>query len=142
MKKHWFSILMLSLIVLFVVFFTLIALSPKQDLKKRGFIPCTEALVQEMINCQNQKWCGFKVIINNSLCDLKVIGQGLHLWIKGQQPAPWSNYIFEPELFQDQELKEFYDQNPNLEAQMQNLILLNEDLENGETADPKQAKEE
>jgi len=129
MKKHWFTILILLIILLFAIFFAIIATSPKQDLQKRGFIPCTEALAENLYNCKNEKWCAVKAILNNTYCDLKVVAKGIDLWAKGSQPTPWSNYLFSPELYQDEEIKKFYQDNPNIDEEMNRLIELNTKLE-------------
>ena len=128
LKKHWFTILVLTFVLLFATFFTVIAISPKQDLQRRGFIPCTEVLAEKLYECKKDKWCGIQVILNNTYCDIKVVSKGLNLWVRGDQPTPWSNYIFEPELYLDEEVKEFYEQNPNIEEDMQELIELNKNL--------------
>lgn len=135
-KQHWFGIITGIVILGFLLLFVLVLLSPRQDIQKRGFIPCTEAMAAKMLDCQENKVsCMLGAIVANSWCDTKVIGQGMMTWAKGQQKFPWSNYIFVPESVgidnDDEHLQEFYQSNPNLNQEMQNLKKLNEELENG-----------
>ena len=98
-RYYWFGIFISAIIFISVSFFLIILLSPKQDAQKRGFIPCTEQLAQNLYACaQDKKYsCLVKEILKNSWCDVKVIGQGFSNWLAGRQPAPWSNYFFTPE---------------------------------------------
>ena len=117
-KYHWFNLL-IALIIIFVMGFTiLIALSPREDLQNRGFIPCTQELADTITSCQGNMWCSTKAIIKNSACDAKVIGDGIKLWIAGKQKTPWSNYIFTPDLTPTDDILQkntelFYQENPN-----------------------------
>lgn len=137
LKEHWFGLLMSFVILFGFLFFLLILLSPRYDAQKRGFIPCTESLAQNLLSCpQESKYsCGIKYIFINSWCDMKVIGKGFSDWLDGKQKAPWSNYIFEPELNTPiDETDEFYADykargiSPQLE--MQKLIEMHHNLEN------------
>lgn len=118
-----------------MVFFALIMMSPRQDIHKRGFIPCTEQLVENFTACNGKTLCMCGTVLQNTHCDFKVIFQGFGNWMDGQQPTPWANYIFEPVLLEEEEmtedLQEFYDNNPDLDQQMQELKKLNKELENG-----------
>lgn len=42
--------------------------------------------------------CVLGSVVDNTFCNVGVIGEGLKLWMTGKQPAPWSNYLFEPEI--------------------------------------------
>ena len=77
-KIHWFGLIVSLLGLAFLVFFILIALSPRQDKLERGFIPCTKNMMQQMLRCPaNQKaWCMTKAIAQNTLCDARVISSG------------------------------------------------------------------
>lgn len=112
LRQHWFNILIALILFCSICFFTIIAFSPREDLKKRGFIPCTEILSEQMEECNAQIFCSLKAILKNSWCDAKVIGRGMKNWINGTQPSPWSNYIFVPELY-DTADDEFYLENPD-----------------------------
>ena len=50
-KKHWFSCLIAGMMLCFFSVFVLILLAPKQDAKGRGFIPCTQEMVQKLLDC-------------------------------------------------------------------------------------------
>lgn len=99
-KEYWFGLLTSFILLVGFLFFLLVLLSPRYDLQKRGFIPCTETFAQNLQLCpRDGKYrCVFSEIMKNSWCDAKVIGSGFKLWVTGKQPAPWSNYIFKPEL--------------------------------------------
>lgn len=138
MASHWFGLLCTTLLSLSFLFFILVILSPREDLQKRGFIPCTESMVLGMKTCPttDKYGCMFGKIIENSWCDITIIGQGFKLWVSGEQNAPWSNYLFTPDLTpaaaaNDEALQEFYKENPNIKDDLAKLEKLNEDLENG-----------
>ncbi|MFR8205278.1 MAG: hypothetical protein ACLU99_02275 [Alphaproteobacteria bacterium] len=55
--------------------------------------------------------------------------------MSGKQPAPWSNYIFIPELPEDENFDnaaraEYFKTNPDIAVEMQDLKQLNKELEN------------
>ena len=106
----------MSLIVgVFLVEFFLILFAPHYDLQKRGFVPCTEAMAEDVANCNGKSFCVMKSVIKNMACDTKVIGHGFSEWVKGNQPRPWSNYYFIPEYPQvenesDEELLKYYEE--------------------------------
>lgn len=137
-KSHWFGLLTAILIFCFLVLFILVLLSPRQDARKRGFIPCTEAMAAQMMDCSNEKshTCMLKSILGNSWCQIKVIGYGFKQWLKKEQPLPWSNYIFIPEQteldenFDETARQEYFENNPDAVAEMLELKQLNEELEN------------
>lgn len=117
-KHHWFNILMVLFILVSMGQTLLVAFSPREDKQNRGFIPCTKQLSMQLIECQSGAWCVIKAVMKNSGCDLKVIGQGLSLWVKGEQSTPWSNYLYQPDLSHlennlNENSKLFYKENPN-----------------------------
>lgn len=117
-KKYWFNLFIALIIVISMVFTLLIAFSPKADKLERGFIPCTKLLAENVTNCHGKLWCTFKAITKNSVCDAKVIYQGISQWIEGKQDYPWSNYYFTPDLSHlqttlDENSELFYQENPN-----------------------------
>ena len=135
-KKNWFGIFVTFLVLIGMVVSILVFISPKQDAKRRGFIPCTENFVISFNSCDkdSQYTCLLKEILKNSWCDAKVIGEGMSLWVKGEQSAPWSNYIFKPVLTpqpSSEEIDEnFYDEpDEDMIFDMQKLKKLNEELE-------------
>ncbi len=116
---HWFGILMSMFVIIIILYCTAILLSPRVDSKNRGFIPCSQKLLTDIYSCQNKVGCTIKAALNNTACDFKIMGQGISLWIKGEQGAPWSNYIFEPE-------------NSELRQDLEQIKKLNKELENEE----------
>lgn len=135
-RQHWFGLITGIILFCFFVLFILVLLSPRQDEKKRGFIPCTEVMAEQMLNCENRKFsCMFSAIVKNTWCDTKVVGVGLKRWVTGEQNTPWSNYIFIPEFpadenFDEDALNEYLQNNPPPQLEMQELQQLNEELEN------------
>lgn len=76
-----------------------------------------------------------KAVLGNSWCDAKVVAGGAKAWVSGKQPAPWSNYIFIPELPEDENFDnaaraEYFKTNPDIAVEMQDLKQLNKELEN------------
>lgn len=149
LKYYWFGLLMSFILLVGFMFFLLILLSPRYDVQKRGFIPCTEALAQNLLSCpqENKYSCGIKHILANSWCDLKVIGKGWKDWGQGKQSAPWSNYIFEPELpnmpaEDDEFYAEYIKKGITPTADMQNLIKMSDELETQISAAKEEKKNE
>lgn len=68
LKRHWFGLITGLFIFCVLVLFVLVLLSPRQDAKKRGFIPCTEAMAERMLACpENGKTlCMLKAVLGNS----------------------------------------------------------------------------
>ncbi|MBE6448078.1 MAG: hypothetical protein E7018_02125 [Alphaproteobacteria bacterium] len=138
-RHHWFGLIMSIVVCAFMLMFVLVLLSPRQDAKKRGFIPCTETLAENILSCQKNKvFCLLSAVVKNSWCDAKVIGAGFSMWVGGEQSTPWANYIFEPEIvfdgIDDPEAREQYlKENPNLKTEMIELKRLSEELENEES---------
>ncbi len=83
---------------LLVVYLTAaLAFSPKNDALKRGFIPCTEAFVLHVSNCERGEiGCITKGLWQDTQCNLSVIADGFVNWLYNQQPTPWANYLFVP----------------------------------------------
>ena len=142
LRNHWFGLVIGSVIFVFMILFVLILLSPRQDAQRRGFIPCTETMADEILSCPGNKFvCLLSAITANSWCDIKVVGQGFYRWVGGEQKTPWSNYIFVPEIptdaFFDENAREAYlKTSPNIQVEMQQLQKLNKELENAENIEP------
>ena len=125
-KFHWFGLLISLFIGLFLLQFLIVMISPHYDLQNRGFAYCTDKMAQRIEDCQSANLCIFKTVISGSFCDTEVIIKGFSEWIKGKQPRPWSNYIFVPEYPDeteeaDEALEEYYNNNPDLYEQMDNI---------------------
>ncbi|MBE6467500.1 MAG: hypothetical protein E7004_02795 [Alphaproteobacteria bacterium] len=136
-KRYWFGGLLASVMGCFLLLFVLLVISPKQDAKKRGFIQCTQEMIDNLISCERKIWCSTKAIANNTYCDVKIIIQGFDLWLDNKQPKPWSNYIFEPEIeknsfFDEEERAEYLKKYPDVKDEMIRLDKLRKDLENEE----------
>lgn len=138
-KIHWFGLIAAILGLLFLVLFVLIAVSPRQDQLGRGFIPCTQNMVMQMLRCtENKFWCMTKAVARNTLCDIGVVKKGVKLWLEGAEPTPWASYLFEPvlEIHENGDMHEdlirFYEQNNNLNTDMQNLDQARLELERKE----------
>ena len=137
-NKHWFGLLTGCIIFIFGVLFTLVLLSPRQDAQRRGFIPCTEAMAEKMLSCEKNKvFCLLSAVVQNTWCDIKVVGAGMQKWAKGQQTTPWENYIFVPEIpsdefFNEEARAEYLSKTPDIKAEMRRLHELNKELENAE----------
>lgn len=135
-KEYWFGMLTSLILLMGFLFFLLVLLSPRQDIQKRGFIPCTETLAQNILDCpaETKYRCIFAEIMQNSWCDIKVIGLGFTNWIRGRQSTPWANYIFKPEISaaaenRDELDAEFYNSSPHPELDLLKLQQLNEIIE-------------
>lgn len=137
-RRHWFGLLTGLIIFIFLVLFILVLLSPRRDAQKRGFIPCTEAMAEEVLACDGNKvGCLLSAVVGNSWCDMKVVGRGFKDWLQGRQRAPWSNYIFIPRQAEDEDFSaadraEYFKSNPDIQSEMQQLQKLNEELEHEE----------
>ena len=137
-KNHWFGLIVSLVTLAFLCVFALVLVAPHQDEQKRGFVPCTEKMAEQLHECRGQNLCALESVINNTLCNIKVVGQGISLWIAGKQTRPWSNYLFEPELKQptaaddfetEESLEEYYQNNPDISLEMSELYKLNQQLE-------------
>ena len=127
-KIHWFGLILSVVAVFYTAVFVMVFLSPRQDELKRGFIPCTEILVQDMFDCNGKAWCMSKAIVKNTGCDTKIVLEGLGDWVKGKQSTRWANYLFEPRMDKENnqdekhpELEEFYRDNRDIKADMEKL---------------------
>lgn len=96
----WFYIVFLTALIIYIAYFTVaLVLSPKNDLKNRGFVACTKELVMNLGACESGQFtCVFSAFYNDTKCNSAIIFKGFANWLKGEQSAPWSNYIFEPLL--------------------------------------------
>lgn len=134
-KQHWFGMTVSLLALVFLVLLILILLAPKQDAKQRGFVKCTQNMIEELLECDKKFACSISAIAGNTWCDIKVVGLGIKEWANGKQPAPWSNYIFEPEpvenpLIDEEYRAEYLKAYPDVKQEMMRLEKLRKDLEN------------
>ena len=136
-KRYWFAGLIAFIVCCFLLLFILLILSPKDDAKKRGFVKCTHEMIDNLSECDKAFYCSIKSIIDNTWCNVKVVAEGVDLWLDDKQEYPWSNYIFEPEIeknsFFDEEARaEYLKNNPDVKQEMMRLDALRKDLENEE----------
>lgn len=124
LKQYWFGLFLAIITSFFVLVFIIVLFAPRQDELKRGFIPCTEKMAEEMLSCESNRkvFCMLKAVVKNNFCDIDVIGEGLKKWLLGEQKTPWANYYFTPQLSEEDEgLKEYLDKHPNIGKRMQEL---------------------
>ena len=88
----------LGIFVFFVVYLvTVMFMSPRQDALKRGFIPCTEQLVNDISECKRGSMsCPLKHLLTDIKCNTVVVLDGFGAWVKGEQSNPWETYLFTP----------------------------------------------
>ena len=128
LKAHWFGLVVSLITAFFILVFLIVLFAPRQDELKRGFIPCTEAMAEEMFACESngKALCMLSAVVKNNFCDIDVIGAGLKSWLLGKQPRPWSNYYFEPQLSEeDAGAEEYRKTHPDIGAQMKKLNDIN-----------------
>lgn len=137
-KTHWFGLFVSLITFMFLSVFAVVLIAPHQDEQKRGFVPCTEKMAEELHECRGQNFCALESVINNTMCNMKVIGQGVKMWVTGEQSLPWSNYLFEPEIKKpsatedvetDESLEEYYRSSPDISLEMSELYKKNQQLE-------------
>ncbi len=136
-KRYWFVVTISLVVLLFVLLLVLLLISPKQDVKERGFVKCTQNMIENLIDCNKKIGCSIGAIAVNTWCDIKVVGKGVVDWVDGKQPRPWSNYIYVPEVepnpFVDEDARqEYLEQHPDIKQEMQKLNKLRKVLEDEE----------
>lgn len=101
----------LTLFTLFVIYLTTVLyLAPRNDKLERGFIPCTKELVFALSGCESGHLkCPLKLLWQDMKCNIGVITTGAKSWLKGKQPTPWANYLFEPQLLTEEEISQYPD---------------------------------
>lgn len=119
--------------VVFLAQFMIVLLAPAQDTQGRGFVPCHQKMAEEVYDCDGKVLCVLGGVLENTRCNSGVIADGFLMWIKGKQKTPWDSYFFlqqQPKLQEkDEALQEFYEKNPNLKQEMNELKQLNQKLE-------------
>ncbi len=119
----------------FMMMLVLVIIAPKQDAKGRGFVGCTQNMLEDLIDCDQKIGCSMLAIASNTWCDVKVIAKGAKNWLEEKQKYPWSNYIYEPEdpknQFVDEQARdEYLKQYPNTKDEMEIKHRLRKELEN------------
>ena len=100
-REYWFGGLMALVVVLFLLFVVIVASAPHNDLKMRGFTPCTFVMAEELNAAAGQRktWEVMTVIGKGYLCYAGVMREGVELWLDGKQLTPWANYMFKPDTY-------------------------------------------
>ena len=100
LRHHGFSLFLGLFVLFFLGCVILISQGPHNDAKMRGFTPCTHHLVERLIMDKEPTYSDvFFIIAEGYGCYFKVMGKGIALFYKGEQPTPWANYLFEEETF-------------------------------------------
>ena len=136
-KQHWFGMGISCFMAYFLLVFIMVAVSPQNDEKNRGFIPCSHEQTEKIINCQKNKvFCVLSASVRGNVCYMKVLNKGFFDFVIGKQPRPWSNYLFTPEIVQNPEKDAQYEaelqailaENPTLVEDMEKIKEKNQEL--------------
>lgn len=136
-KQHWFGMSISCFMAYFLLIFIMVAISPQNDEKNRGFIPCSYEQTEKIISCRENKLiCVLSASLRGNVCYMKVMNKGLWDFITGKQPRPWSNYLFEPEIVQNDgkdaeyeaEIQKVMEENPTLVDDMEKIKEKNREL--------------
>lgn len=100
-KEYWFGMLLFALSAIFLVFVAIVAAAPHDDLKMRGFTPCTYQMAYDvnLYATQSDVTGVLGAITKSYVCYAAVMGEGVKLWLDGKQPTPWANYFFKADTF-------------------------------------------
>jgi len=154
--KHWFNekVIFWTFAGLFVSVFVILAvlliLSPKQDVENRGFISCTNQFIKSVETCLNKESkyrtavCGLESVTKNTICDFKIIGEGVSKWSKGEQSTPWANYLYKAKLPISQ--NEYFDNSSDeIDPEFEKLVLnhkkLQDQIDNLKKESPEKSSE-
>ena len=105
-KNYWFEFLLGLGVLVFLLFSVVVAMAPHNDAKGRGFTKCTSQMAMELQQTGKLSVTGAVKMVNKGYwCYALVMGEGVKLFIKGEQSTPWSNYLFKEEspIYQDDE---------------------------------------
>ncbi len=113
LRRFWFELILAFVVLVFLVFAAVIIAAPHNDAKMRGFTPCTYEMAfrissgdmndSHLTMGQNRPKVTevLSMITTGYLCYLKVFRDGFKQYLKNQQPTPWANYLFTPEVFDE-----------------------------------------
>ncbi len=123
----FFYVFIGTFIFVFLAFIIIVLSAPHNDIKMRGFTPCTLEVAKVISSAENKPTASkvFASIGQSYICYLEVIKHGCVLWLEDKQPTPWTNYIFEPEA---PELKK-YEVEPELSEPFSQDLLQNNRLD-------------
>ena len=96
---------MCFIVIVCLIYSLVVVMSPHSDGQMRGFAPCTYELAINLSHQggQSKVWGVAGAVTKANLCYIGVIRNGVELWVKGKQPTPWANYMYEPEPFYEDE---------------------------------------
>lgn len=100
-KEYWFGMLLFVFSAMFLVFVAIVAAAPHDDLKMRGFTPCTYQMAYDvnLYSTQSDISGVLGAIAKSYVCYAAVMGKGVKLWLSGNQSTPWANYFFKADTF-------------------------------------------
>lgn len=100
-KEYWFGMLLFVFSAMFLVFVAIVATAPHDDLKMRGFTPCTYQMAYDvnLYSTQSDIAGVLGAITKSYVCYAAVMGEGVKLWLNGKQSTPWDNYFFKADTF-------------------------------------------
>ena len=92
---------MCFIVIVCLIYSVIVVMSPHSDGQMRGFAPCTYELAINLSQQggQSKVWGVAGAVTQANLCYIGVMRNGVELWVKGKQPTPWANYMYEPEPF-------------------------------------------
>ena len=107
LKECWFGILLFISVGIFLLFVMVVETAPHNDLKMRGFTPCTYEMAANFAEEKIKIADVFFIIGKGYVCYFEVMKKGAEDWWNGKQRTPWENYWFEEYNFEiDDELSE------------------------------------
>lgn len=126
-KKYWFSVLLAVLFLVPALVLVIVAVAPHNDVKMRGFTPCTYNMAADLnvVGAERDMFGTVKSVGKGYVCYAMVIANGVSLWLKGVQKTIWANYMFEPEI--DKDLALFEESEPFSEDLLKANLLDKED---------------
>ncbi|MCM1323760.1 MAG: hypothetical protein NC218_06325 [Acetobacter sp.] len=97
-REYWFGGLLGLFVVLFLLFVVVVAMAPHNDMKMRGFAPCTYQMTTELNLAagERQIWDVMSTVGKGYWCYAGVMRMGMAKWYAGEQETPWANYFFVP----------------------------------------------
>lgn len=116
MRDFWFELLLGLIVVLFLLFSVVIAVSVHDDAEGRGFTKCTSKMVMDIQTADDFSLMrAIGLVGSGYLCYFSIIGEGAKLFIEHKQSTPWANYLFKPEtnVSPDDENEGFSEDLPN-----------------------------
>ena len=91
-------------VLFFIGFVTVITVAPHNDIKMRGFTPCTYQMTEKLMSQDTLKQSEvIGIVVKGYACYFRVIGKGFSLFYNGRQTTPWANYLFKSETNTEEE---------------------------------------